>query len=161
MKYDPDGLRELAQRLDAEVRPNAYAVIHLNKNIIDQYGSYCQVDDPSEHYDGIAKQFLSNLSRKIYGQTVYRRGGRKLLPNFVTLEGDGVTKVYHLNILMRRPEWIDWPDFKDKFYEAFDEQVWFRKGKNALFIEERTGDSPSYNLKTGTDSVLWSSFTRA
>lgn len=160
--------------LEHELAPNVYAVATLKQAIkVDHKGSAFSIPGDPHIYESGYDQFIRRLSRRIYGRA-YRRYG-KIIPNATTLEGsgaghrltnrrhrasltfmdsvqgvgDGVR--YHLNFMLRRPDWLPFEELRSCFMEVWHRSDWAMPD---VFQEERTGDCIAYALKDGPQTLL-------
>jgi hypothetical protein len=160
--------------IDSELGPNVYAVATLKQAIkVDHNGSAFWIPGDPHIYESGYNQFIRRLSSRLYGKA-YRRYG-KIIPNAATLEGNGtghrltnrrhrasldfmknIQPVgdgvrYHLNVMLRRPEWLPFDELHSRFMEEWAHSDWAMPD---VFLEERTGDCPTYSLKDGPQTLL-------
>jgi hypothetical protein len=164
--------QEYAQWLEENVRPNVFAVATLKQSIVSsRHGSTHRVMGNPDRYCGAYRQSICQLSKRIYGNSNWRRH-RRMIPSFMTLEGNGCgrwinhstrslsflnatqptgKKVrYHHNILFRRPDWIEANEFEGIFRSIWSKNEWALPD---LFFEERDGNCVSYALKEGPETL--------
>lgn len=118
---------------------------------------------------------MCRLSEALYGRKSRRRH-KKMIPFFATLEGDAYGKAsvkectrkykngrpstlskgmhYHINICLRRPDFIDELTFELICRELWSDIDWAKPG---IYVAERTGDCVSYALKDGPEALFLSS----
>lgn len=152
--------------IDHNLSSNVYAVVNLKQGTsIDFKGSVLWVKGDPYYYEAAYGQFIRRLSKRIYGKNCYRRSKRvtkkykqpitRLIPNAFMLEG-GPSKGtrYHLNIQLRRPEWLALDKLRSLFLEEWAKTPW---AMSDVYFEERTGDCVGYSLKEGPETLLTSS----
>jgi hypothetical protein len=146
--YKQAAIEAWARHIEAYVQPDMYGVGTLKQAIVN--GNVMIKGDPYR-YQEIAKQFIIRLSSRINGRTNFERH-RTEIPAAVTLEGDGSIKRFHLNFLIKKPEWLSWVDFTSMFRIEWDRLDWSR---DDLDLNARTGDCVRYSLKEGPDSLIY------
>lgn len=160
--------------IENELAPNVYAVATLKQAIkVDHKGSAFSIPGDPHIYESGYDQFIRRLSSRVYGKA-YRRWG-KIIPNAAMLEGSGVGHRltnrshraslefmdniqgvgdgvrYHLNINLRRPEWLPFEELRSSFTEEWERSDWAMPD---VFLEERTGDCVAYSLKDGPQTLF-------
>ena len=135
-----------ARWIEEMIRPDIFAVPTLKKAR--------RLDDGWEWgdrfiYDRAAATSLNNLSRTIF-KNAYRRFGKQI-PVATTIEGNRFDMRYHLNFLIRKPDFMSFEDFEQAFRSEWSKNDWALPD---LTFEERTGDCVRYALKEGPDSLL-------
>jgi hypothetical protein len=153
--------RDYAKALEKRVRPNVYGVLRLKNGTTGTFGQKAWVQDPETHFDGVALQYVTKVTKALVGETAFRRSGGRLLPNFVTLEGDGQMVRYHLNLLIQRPDWVSFEEFRGVCQFQWMKAGWSIDGKTAFWMEELSGGASSYSFKDGIDVLLHRSATEA
>lgn len=153
-------ISDYADFLDGLVRPTHYQVVQLKQRDGDVVvNRSLGVDSADIVYRDAAVRYLKNLSRTIYGRRGFRNRRSRPLPHLVTLEGDGTAVRYHLNLLLRRPEWFDAADFEQACESQWLKSPWAYFGPTSHFLQERHGDCLGYSLKDhlkkdGADCIL-------
>ena len=143
----------LIRAYDQQIRPNVYAVGHLERCLWD---SDLGLGRPAsvEAYDDTAYRLLANVSKRLLGKSAYRKRPqeRRRLPNMVTLESFGDRP--HLNILIHKPERFSFEQLENALREEWGVLPWTNKLTGSLWIQPRTGDCVRYALKEGYESLL-------
>ena len=153
-------ISDYAAFLDRIVRPTHYQVVQLKQRNGDTIiGRSPGIDDAQTVYRDVSWRYIDRLSRSIYGNRGYRNRRHRPLPHLITLEGDGVAVRYHLNVLLRQPDWISTAEFANRCEQVWWKSPWAYLGANSFYFDERTGDCPAYSLKdhlnkNGTDCIL-------
>jgi hypothetical protein len=151
-RYDTSNA--MASWLERDLRPNVYAVGHVERWAEGMIGCH-------EVYDDLALKVLVRLSKQLYGEKNFSRRpeGHRLIPNAVMLERE--TDWPHVNMHFRRPDWISFEDFGWLLEEIWWQSPWSAIGTRAFWCEERQpGRNPlGYSLKEGTGALLLKSLT--
>jgi hypothetical protein len=172
----------MASDIEKRLQPNVYIVGHLKRFHDGEYGS-------REVIEKLTTKVMARFTNRLLGKKRFKRlkhgkpvprdkkepishgkpagpnsrrvipHGKRLVPNAVTLEHADTNP--HLNIFLRRPEWISFDDFAEMFEEVWWESPWSSTGPGAFQIEERQPGTKvvGYSLKEGTGALLHGSLT--
>ena len=151
--YTKDMPAEYARWINRELDADIFAVATLRQFVRTSDGT--MVRGNRDRYDAAAQQFMSLLSKRVYGKTMWRRFKRQL-PVAITLEGDGQTKLWHLNLSLRCPSHLDPERFEAHFRKEWEAFEW---GMPDVYFDRRTGDCTAYSLKDGPDALLTESLS--
>lgn len=143
--------REAIRWTNREVRPNVALTLTLNqgRSHRSDRGTFWERGNP-DVYARVYAQFVRRLSRRIFGAKLYRRF-RKLIPNGAALEGNGITKRYHLHIFLRRPDFWTFEDFNIVCRAEWLRSPWALED---MKVEPITGNWVGYSQKEGTEALL-------
>lgn len=146
---------ELAHWIEDRLKPDVYVVATLKQGIISTAGGYLRGTE--ERYIHAWEQFIHRLSHRIY-RKAYRRFGT-LLPHAMMIEGGSNIVIHtrwHLNINIRRPDWVPFEDLETVFREEWAKIEW---AMGDVYFNQRTGDCVGYSLKDGPEALLASSLS--
>jgi hypothetical protein len=148
-----EAIEPYARAIEEHVDPNIFAVGTLQQARVTNHvyrGKKMSIRIPGDRhrYEAEAWKFIKRLSKRIYGKAYDRH--KKLLPAAVTLEG-GVEKRFHLNLLIRHPDWMDEVDFEQAFLAEWNELHWSRPD---VMVYPALPECVRYSLKEGPDSLL-------
>lgn len=169
--------RALAAWINEKLKPNTIAVATLKQAVRSNNGRWVRGNEA--RYEHAYGRFIRQLSEVIYGKTVWRRH-KKLIPNALTLEGNGLghkihnrkvkTSItflnniqpddeqvrWHLNMLFRRPDWMSPDDFHATVTKTWLKSDWAMPD---FEIEEHKGKFVPYALKDGPEALLTDSLS--
>lgn len=143
--------KELTGRwLQAKVRPNVAATITLlQARRVKNSDMEVWVRGDEYEYEWAFRKIVHGLSSQYYGKA-YRRH-RKLIPSFVTLEGDGVVKRKHLHAGFRCPDHVDPNEFIGSVYYWALRSPWVMNDVQVRLITSRWS---RYSSKDGSEALL-------
>lgn len=142
----------MAAWVNERLQPNIYAVTTLKQATKTNSGF---IKGSRDRYQNAADQFIRRLSKRVYGKTIWRRH-KPLLPNSITIEGDGATMRWHLNMMFRLPEGMPMEIFEAHFRDEWAKNEWAMPD---VYFDERTGDCTAYSLKDGPDALMTGSLS--
>ena len=140
---------QLARALEASLRADTYAVLHLNREVDGIRGD-------RQIYAAETVKFMERLAKLVRGTRNYRSmpAGKRFLANAITIE-----KLYdgpHLNIMIRKPS--HWSDerFREAMVETWQVSPWAACDANAVYIEPRISGSRlvGYCHKEGDEALV-------
>lgn len=164
--------------INTELRPNVYVTATVKQAMACHHGaSSFRVVGNRDRYAQSYDQFIRRLSIQVYGKSNWRKH-RKLLPNAMTIEGGAHEQYrggryvkkkcllefqsgragvrYHLNICLRRPDWITFDKFQKKVQIEWSLNDWAMPD---ILIQESTGDCVGYSFKEGPESLVSNSLS--
>jgi hypothetical protein len=140
---------QLAKHLEDKIAPNVYAVIHVKRSVNGEWWNRERIDEATA-------KFMVAVSKAVHGSRKWRKldDGKRLLAYATTLEKADTNP--HLNLLIHRPDGMDFQKFHDILYDAWLKTGWMAQDVKAFYCEERQPGSKvtGYVLKEGTDSLL-------
>lgn len=166
----------MAAWINRNLKPDTIAVATLKQGIRSDLDRWIRGNEA--HYEHANGKFMRQLSEKLYGKAWRRH--KKLVPNAVTLEGnglghkiqnrkgkssltfldniqtDGIQMRWHLNMLFRRPDWISPDDFHATVTETWLQSDWAMPD---FLIEPREDNFAAYALKDGPEALLTDSLS--
>ena len=138
--------------IEEEFEPDVYAVATLKTacgTLGAGYKTFVAGNDIQ--YSAVFSQFIRRLSKRVYGRNHFKKY-KKLVRSVATLEGDNIHRRCHLNIYLRRPDFMSFDQFKECIITEWRSLDW---AMHDIYVEKRTGNCVAYGLKEGCERVLF------
>ena len=136
-----------ASHIYEKVNPDIYAVCTLKQGI---FTDNIYIPGDPARYAAEAKRFIRRLSRRVYGRNYART--KKEIPAAVTLENHKGEQRFHLNVMLRKPDWMSHNRFETAFTLEWMKMPW---GRDDMKFGVRYADCVRYSLKEGSDSLVY------
>jgi hypothetical protein len=160
LSYEQRVRRAIRKWIYKEIKPDVYAVCTVHQGLWRKTpkGSHYEVGDKIL-YEKVCSTFRHRLSKIVYGNRYDKSkkssNGPKLIPMSGTLEGNGKSEHYHINLFVKRPEWLSDPFFHYLFLECWYSLEWAHTHpKYAVEYKAREADCVGYGLKQGSETLL-------
>lgn len=137
-----------AKRIRKKVKPDVYGVFTLQQGIMVD-GVYVPGDKII--YEGVAARFICKLSKRVYGTYCYQKTRRRLAAA-ITIENLWGHQRNHLNVLIKKPEWLSYEYF---CYVAAEEWRKLQWARSDTYIDKLDSNAIYYSLKEGSDSLVY------
>lgn len=133
-----------------DIEPNLAVTLTLKQGVSIFNGKHLAwVHGDQVQYERAYSQLIHRVSKRSFRHAFKRH--KKLIPNFATLEGDGVMKRLHIHGAIRCPNHISFDDMDKMFREEWQRSEWAMPD---VKIEPIVGNWVDYALKDGTDALI-------